>query len=49
MTKRPSYSKAFKDSIIALYQDGRSSKSLDFDNHAKELKEKASKEKQTAN
>ncbi|CAK1227279.1 transposase [Fructobacillus tropaeoli] len=29
MIKRPRYSKEFKDSIIALYQEGRSSKSLE--------------------
>lgn len=29
MTKRPRYSKKLKDSIIALYQEGRSSKSLE--------------------
>lgn len=29
MTKRPRYSKEFKDSMIALYQEGRSFKSLE--------------------
>ena len=31
MTKRPRYSQEFKDAIVALYQEGRSSLSLSID------------------